>query len=157
MCSGCSGDYEYDDTPEETMKTIVEYGILINQKKDAEGRITSFMDGYTHGDPLQTAWEGELELPSIEESPVNISHLDLCEHNGTSKDELMQQLSAAHHALIVAEKFLHQTAPHGRDYQTMPEGTYTRAREDYEKRVMMLIRVRDEILDIALTVDQQGN
>lgn len=58
----------------------VEYVILINWQQDAEGRYTSFMDGYKPGDRLMSAWAGEIELPPIEQEPiVNISHLDICE------------------------------------------------------------------------------
>lgn len=76
--------------------------------------------------------------------------------NGTGKQQLIETLKDAHQTLSDAIDVLGQTAPHGRDYQTLPEGMYTRAREDYEKRIAMLVRVRDEILDIAVNVDQQG-
>lgn len=51
----------------------IEFCILINQKKDAEGRTISFCDGYSCGDPLVEAWTGTNCYPD------NFSDNDVCE------------------------------------------------------------------------------
>ena len=51
--------------------------------------------------------------------------------NGTSAEELLNQLQGASEAISIAFKALQEAYPHGRDYQTAPQGTYQQAREQY--------------------------
>jgi hypothetical protein len=75
--------------------------------------------------------------------------------NGTSKEELMQQLLDAHHALTEALGAMGRASPHGRDYYVMGNETLTKAGDDHRARIAKLVEVIEEIEEIAQGVIAQ--
>jgi len=89
--------------------------------------------------------KNDLALPSI--------HV-----NGTSKDELVRQLSEAHLRLQQAREALMQAAPHQRDYYVQKDqGNYYRARKQYEARLLKIEEVMSELLDLGILIQDGGH
>lgn len=72
--------------------------------------------------------------------------------NGTSRDALAEQYRVAHRAIGAAIDAMCQATPHGRDYQTLPAGSYESARAEHDARLTKLVSVKNEIEAIALHV-----
>lgn len=75
--------------------------------------------------------------------------------NGTSKQELMQQIRDAYDALFVALEKMRQMTPHGRDYYVQGPEAGQKAREEHEVRIKMLLCVVNELLLMAAEIDKQ--
>ncbi len=58
--------------------------------------------------------------------------------NGSSGEELVEQVSNQYHALIKLQEALGRACPHGRDYQGADAGRYTEARAEYDRRRALL-------------------
>lgn len=65
--------------------------------------------------------------------------------NGSSKESLMTQVLAAADACHNLLSVLAEMRPHGRDYQTAPEGSYTKAREEAQQRELKVQSVYDDL------------
>lgn len=70
--------------------------------------------------------------------------------NGTSKDALLKQSMKAYHAVTAAVEALCEGAPHGRDYQTLPAGSYEQARAEHYLRLSKLESVKAELEAFAI-------
>lgn len=75
--------------------------------------------------------------------------------NGSAGTDLIKGYSDAHRALDAALDALARITPHGRDYQTSPEGDYEKARAEHIARCTAVRAVRDEMMDLALSVRDQ--
>lgn len=76
--------------------------------------------------------------------------------NGTSGTTFMQEYSEATDALRTALDALKGMTVHGRDHQTSPDpGSYQKAAVEHRARIRDVTRVLDEVLTLALDVDQQ--
>lgn len=70
--------------------------------------------------------------------------------NGDSASELYRLNCAAHEAVINAITAVQNAAPHGRNYQTMPQGSYQAAIEEHRQRLLALHKIRNELEEISL-------
>jgi hypothetical protein len=69
--------------------------------------------------------------------------------NGTSKEELFNQLKDAIRALRIAEIALGEATPNARDYYVISSSAATAAREQHMARLRKLDEIRKEIEAIA--------
>lgn len=78
--------------------------------------------------------------------------------NGTSKRELLSEVSAAIHAIFEAEAALQKMTVHGRDYQTTdaPDKYFLQARAEHRERLAALARIREELSDYGQAIAAQG-
>jgi len=65
--------------------------------------------------------------------------------NGTAGADLLQQLQKAVAATTELKQALRMAAPHGRDYQTAPEGAYGAATATYTMHMRNLEALSDEL------------
>lgn len=77
--------------------------------------------------------------------------------NGTSWQELQQQLKAAWMSLFDSIKALQAMTPHGRDYQTQEPNQFSVAREQHVSRIRSLENIQDEVYSIYEKVCEHGN
>lgn len=76
--------------------------------------------------------------------------------NGTSADELLAQIINAMVALRKAQQAITDAAPHGRDYQTAPDGAYFRvATAQHRSRLVRLTEISQEIENIGQQICDQ--
>lgn len=75
--------------------------------------------------------------------------------NGTSADELLDQLKAANRALRESVEKLRLAAPNGRDYYTLAPGAFETAREQWRRRIAAVEGVAAELGVIASDVYRQ--
>ena len=76
--------------------------------------------------------------------------------NGTSKESLMEQVRNAADACYNLQAQLADMRPHGRDYQTAPEGAYQRARSEHDAREAKVQSVLDDLHAIYQQLMMQG-
>lgn len=69
--------------------------------------------------------------------------------NGTSRDELVKQLSDAYTAIDAAMDVLRKATPHGRDYYPQGDDAWRKANKAHCDRLVKLHEVAQEILTIA--------
>lgn len=69
--------------------------------------------------------------------------------NGTERDDLLKDYMAARKALQCAVAALSAASPHGRDYQTMPAGSFYVAQQEHADRIVKVRSVLAEIDTIA--------
>lgn len=72
--------------------------------------------------------------------------------NGTSADELLRQNIAAVKAIRDAFRALQTAAPHGRDYQTVPEERFRLARHQHNARMEKLDDILQELETIITEI-----
>lgn len=75
--------------------------------------------------------------------------------NGTSKDELLKQHTDIIHAIMDVKVALNKATPHGRDYQHNPSDHYIMARERHVRWVKTLSDLENEIMEIAVSINNQ--
>lgn len=75
--------------------------------------------------------------------------------NGTSREELMQQIRDAYDALFSALEKLRAMTPHGRDYYVQGPESGQKARDEHEVRIKMVLYVVNELLIMAAEIDKQ--
>lgn len=75
--------------------------------------------------------------------------------NGSGKRDLFEQYRSAIEALVLTGNTLRSSMPHGRDYQTLPDGAYERARAQHLRRLESICKVQDELSAIAADVTCQ--
>ena len=66
--------------------------------------------------------------------------------NGTPAATLLRGLEAAEKAVSTAIELTKRTAPHGRDYYTLSGDAFDLAREQHEMRLLVLMKVQEELL-----------
>lgn len=76
--------------------------------------------------------------------------------NGSPGGRLVEQQVKVLNALYRLEEALAEASPHGRDYQTLPEGAYQQARDAWAERRMLAQDLRHEIEAHALKIQEQG-
>jgi hypothetical protein len=69
--------------------------------------------------------------------------------NGTSREELLNQLSEAHHALMEALGAMGRAAPHGRDYYVISDEAIHQAGAQHRARCAKMVEVLEELELIA--------
>jgi hypothetical protein len=77
--------------------------------------------------------------------------------NGTSKAELLEQQSDARQAIADAITALRKAAPHGRDYYPREGDAWSQAVLQHQNRVWKLQSVYDDLMQISLETNIQGN
>jgi hypothetical protein len=88
--------------------------------------------------------------------PTEKLAMPLVNLNGSSPQDLLDQLTEACLAVSAAREAVANAAPHGRDYQ-LNQGDYQLAREQHEARLVALKAINDELEAIAENVaDQQA-
>lgn len=75
--------------------------------------------------------------------------------NGTSYESLLDDARGVLDALRELDRVLAEAAPHGRDYQTAPEGTYQHARDAWAERRELIDRMREEFRSYAIQISDQ--
>ncbi len=75
--------------------------------------------------------------------------------NGTSKEFLLEAISNARLALRDALESVGHTAPNGRDFYPQGVNALHRAEVEYRARTHALLKVHDELGEIALAIDAQ--
>jgi len=86
-------------------------------------------------------------LPTQERS-FALPTLPFIHLNGTSREALVDGYAKAYCAVDAAINVLFETSPNGRDYYPV-EGSYQKARAEHDVRVRALVKVRDELMEIA--------
>jgi outer membrane biogenesis lipoprotein LolB len=77
--------------------------------------------------------------------------------NGNSKESLVEQAMAIHHALEAAKKAIAESdLNHGRNFQTAGTGAYIQARTERAEEFKWLDRKSSEYLYLAIKLDEQG-
>lgn len=76
-------------------------------------------------------------------------HLPQININGTERSDLLKDLICAIRALEHAAEALGACSPHGRDYQTLPQGTFYAAQREHFDRIVKVRQVLAEIETIA--------
>lgn len=69
--------------------------------------------------------------------------------NGTSREELLTQLTTAADAVRDAITALQKACPNGRDYYPQGDGATQEARRQHANRLHHLTAVRSELVEIA--------
>ena len=77
--------------------------------------------------------------------------------NGTSQEELLNQLKEADRALRVAEEVLGKAMPNARDYYVISSSAATVARDQHVDRLRKIDGIRQEIQAIAIGVIHQAD
>jgi hypothetical protein len=75
--------------------------------------------------------------------------------NGTDGKELFNQYRAVYEAFEPLMDALAGARPHGRDYQTMPVGSYETAREQYHAAEAKVLEAKQFIEALALNIMNQ--
>jgi len=75
--------------------------------------------------------------------------------NGTDQADLVKQNTAVADALKAAIKAATLAHPHGRDFQTLPPGTYAQADEASRLRIRALTEILDDYQALALAIFDQ--
>lgn len=78
-----------------------------------------------------------------------------CHLNGTSPDELFEQVADALKAIRAARRALEDAAPNARDYHPQGPDVFTLARAAHDSRDRRLKEVQLELVDILEGIDDQ--
>lgn len=77
--------------------------------------------------------------------------------NGTSRDELLDNLRKAWRAVHDAGEAVRKTCPHDRDYYTQSDPDAGKiARAQHIERMRKLDGIKDELKAIAIAIQEQG-
>jgi hypothetical protein len=76
--------------------------------------------------------------------------------NGTSKDELLDQIVKAAHAIREAQRWLGAAGPNGRDYYVQGEGAHAAACAERNAWQADLRRIYDGLLAVHDGIEEQG-
>jgi hypothetical protein len=74
--------------------------------------------------------------------------------NGTSRDELVRQYTAALDAIFAAIEAVNAMAPNGRDYYPQGDDAYSTARREHIARMAKLSDLYEEVSELAVHVAQ---
>jgi len=72
--------------------------------------------------------------------------------NGTSKQNMLEELEVAHGAVNTAIDALRQVTVHGRDYYVQGEHAYLQARHEMDARLAALVAVQDDLLTMRVAI-----
>lgn len=75
--------------------------------------------------------------------------------NGTSGNDLLEQITEARRALRLAVEALHKACPNGRDYYPQSPQSIYEAVEQHAARAKALVGVYNELGDIAQSISDQ--
>lgn len=84
-------------------------------------------------------------------------HIPQVNLNGTGKQSLMDEVYAAVAAVREARAVVAGMTVHGRDFQTVAEGEYTKAVYEQVARLGALDDLEEELTQYYLAIDAQGN
>jgi hypothetical protein len=73
--------------------------------------------------------------------------------NGTSKAELLEQLSNAYSALTDAQQALCNCAPNGRDYYPQGDDAIKQAGKEHRARIDAITLIQADLMKIAEHID----
>jgi hypothetical protein len=74
--------------------------------------------------------------------------------NGSPRERLVEQQCDVLRALRELQKAMGEASPNGRDYQTMPMGTFSRAQEAWQERWQVIEDMHREIEAHALAIQE---
>lgn len=118
---------------------------IVRKLNDTEGRkhITTLPCIVQSSVAEATAVADELDKQQSEivKPQVNI--------NGSTAEALFREYYAAYEAVSETARTVQKLQPHGRDYQTVPNSVFEKAREQHDARVAKLLEVRQELVEIA--------
>ena len=76
--------------------------------------------------------------------------------NGTSKEELLDQITKACYAIGQAIDAVNDAQPNQRDYYPLPSEAWSQAQADHIARLRLLTQLRKEYFNLAIAIDTQG-
>ncbi len=76
--------------------------------------------------------------------------------NGTDKESLLKQYTTAYMSAAHAVDMLRLCAPHGRDYQTLSDEHFERAKKQHTDRMLAAKKLANELLDVCEQIQAQG-
>lgn len=82
--------------------------------------------------------------------------LPIVNMNGSTKQELMEQVWAQYTVVMAAYEVVIQFPPHGRDFQISPAGDYEKAREEHQERSLRLLKTAQELEALYIGLREQG-
>ena len=74
--------------------------------------------------------------------------------NGSPRQVLVDQQCDVMHALERLQKAMQEASPNGRDYQTMPMGTFNKAQDAWRERYQIVEDMRREIEAHAIAIQE---
>jgi hypothetical protein len=98
----------------------------------------------SNSDSFTTGATQHFALSALAADPNCYPHVNL---NGDQRETLVNDRHLAYLALSEAITRLQEVAPHGRNYQTAPLGSYERARAQYEQRMAVLRTLHKGLAD----------
>jgi hypothetical protein len=75
--------------------------------------------------------------------------------NGTDGNDLINQYRTTYEAFQPLLDAMAKATPHGRDYQTLPAGTFEKAQKQHTDMILKLVDIQDTITAIALDLIRQ--
>lgn len=75
--------------------------------------------------------------------------------NGTPGERLRDGYQVAAIAVLKAQDALQAAAPNARDYYVQGDSVYAKARAEHDERVMRLREIREELMALAESVQDQ--
>lgn len=75
--------------------------------------------------------------------------------NGTSGDRLQEPLLDILDAIRALRKAMSEATPHGRDYQTMPAGSYEQAAREHRRIFGLADTIEGHFTSVAVDVQRQ--
>lgn len=130
----------------DSAKEAIENANALAVKRGWETRILDF-------DRIEDLSEADPKTPESSDAPaVPTVHM-----NGTSKKELLEQLSNAYGACRIAGQTLRSAWPNGRDYYVQDSGAFGRAVQEWESRLERIDSVAKELEAIAVGIEEAGS
>lgn len=117
--------------------------------KDLEPLPREFRAGW-EGEEYRAGWTAALATLTGDELIAPTINL-----NGSTANSLIESYVETKDPLRLALGRLQETRPHGRDYQTAPEGAEKRAKMQHELRISAVVRCLAEIDEIMFKVHRQ--
>ena len=77
--------------------------------------------------------------------------------NGTSKEELLEQLQNAYTACTDLVSALSRAYPHGRDYYPQGDAAIYKAQDEANDRVRRVRSVQNELTEIAQKIQEENS
>jgi hypothetical protein len=98
-----------------------------------------------------------LRRPDMKQTPIfkTCMTAPTINNNGTSQARLLEQFSDARAAIDKAISALRETAPHGRDFMTAPEGSFEAARTAFWERMDALQEISSDLMTVEVQIARQ--
>jgi glucokinase len=92
-------------------------------------------------------------------SPAHALGVPVVNLNGSSKESLLNDYLAIMRALEAANKAMAEATPHGRDFQTVPNGDWVgqKAREAFHERRALIRAMHAEFEAVAVAISEQND